>query len=118
MSTTKETIKRKERNKTASADSRQKPLTDFLFTEYKKQTGIELNPAFGASDGKALQDLLKKTPKLPLEELQKAWAAFLQSDDPFDRKQFGAHPVCYWASRINKFLLMLRKPSRELEVFN
>jgi len=94
----------KETRSPGSADVRFKPLKEFLFSDYQQIKGMKLNPVFNGSDGKALTQMLKSLPEVPIEVLQSAWTAFLLSPDKFYRKLHGSHPVRYWASNVNTFL--------------
>ena len=86
-----------------SVDIRFTPLKTFLFSKYKAIKSLELRPVFNASDGKALKEMLKDLPEIPIESFQSTWIAFLLSEDQFYRKMHGTHPVRYWASNINAF---------------
>jgi len=91
---------KRERNKSASADPRFQPLKEFFHEQYEEIRGTSLDT--NVSDYKALSDLLKRQPKLSLEDLQRSGVSYLKNDEPFYVNQ--AHPLRYWANNINPFL--------------
>ncbi len=91
---------KRERNKSASADPRFQPLKKFFHQQYEEIRGPSLDTT--GSDYKALSELLKRQPKLSLEDLQQAAVRYLRSDKPFHVDQ--GHPLRYWANNINPFL--------------
>ena len=109
--------KKGKRNKyTASsdADPRFNPLKEFFHTYYKKVRGTKL--VTDGSDFKALSELLKKVPDIPLKRLEAAAISYLNSSDDFDQKQ--GHPLRYWANNINPWLAGPKQRKDDLQEFN
>lgn len=77
---------------------------DFLMQEYERVRGCRLVP--DSSDFVQLSSMLKKTngaAGFTDEALRASWTRMLESEDPFVLKQ--GHPIRYWASNINAFML-------------
>jgi len=100
VATTKETLTKENKRAAKKADSRFQPLKEFFHQKYEEIRGTKLDT--NVSDNKALSDLLKRQPKLSLEDLQGAGVRYLTNDEPFYVNQ--AHPLRYWANNINPFL--------------
>jgi len=112
---TKETLKRKRKKAASSdADPRFQPLKKFFHEQYEEIRGTKLDT--NVSDYKALSDLLKRQPKLSLEDLQRAGVRYLKNDEPFYVNQ--AHPLRYWANNINPFLPGRKQWAEDLKEVN
>lgn len=103
--------KRNSKKKAASpdADPRFHPLKEFFHTHYQKIRGTPL--VTDGSDYKALTDLLKKIPNIPLKRLEDAALSYLNSDKEFDQKQ--GHPLRFWANNINPWLASAQDARRD-----
>ncbi len=100
VATTKETLTKENKRAAKKADPRFQPLKEFFHQKYEEIRGPKLDT--NGSDYKALSDLLKRQPKLSLEDLQRAGVRYLKNNEPFYVNQ--PHPLRYWANNINPFL--------------
>ncbi len=96
---TKEPTEPKEpkKKKAAAEDPRRAPFIAFVF-----ETRPDL--VVGSSDFKELKDLLERTrdkASYTTEKLQEYWNRFLNSPDPFHRRQ--GKPLRYFCANINAF---------------
>ncbi len=114
VATTKETLTKENKRAAKKADPRFQPLKKLFHRKYEEIRGTRLDT--NVSDYKALSDLLKRQPKLSLEDLQRAGVRYLKNDEPFYVNQ--AHPLRYWANNINPFLPGRKQWAEDLKEVN
>ena len=98
-------LKKKERKKNRRAsrkppDPRFHPLKVFFFEEYQASRQAPL--VADGSDFRALADLLKRLPDVPIKVLKDAVARYLASRHPYHLNQ--GKPLRFWAYNVNPFL--------------
>ena len=95
----------RKKGRSADADARFQPFVKFATEEFYRQTGLTM--PFNGSDGKVLSDGLRQSrgEQYNLENIKRAWTIFLTSDDPFEQKHIGAHPIRFFVQHLNSFLM-------------